>query len=166
MRDWLDGELRKLEEKEISIPPNHFEAFAQWVEDEGLALDPTRFESFAIEAAWRGDIRPLHDFYPHLTPFLFLPTMPHGQHRDRPVVPPLAHEAKVDLALKDAERIRDLWKEHKEQLGGQNRRTHDGEKSAGWFAAARHGVTERDMKNRKEQKRREMKKRGELFHAR
>ncbi len=79
-----------------------------------------------IEEAERGNINPLRDAYPHLTPFLHPPKRRRGQRL------PKAKPKGLEAAVADVSRIRDLWRQH---FGRVKRR--QGELSAEEIAAER-----------------------------
>jgi hypothetical protein len=80
----------------------------------------------ALKEAERGNIKPLRDAYPHLTPFLHPPKRRRGQRL------PKAKPKGLEAAVADVSRIRDLWRQH---FGRVKRR--QGELSAEEIAAER-----------------------------
>jgi hypothetical protein len=95
----------------------------------------------AVEAAWRGYIKPLRSLYPDLAPFLHLPTRgQRGKYRRANSKQGFALRA----AVEDVPRIRALWQEH---YGRKNRRPDDGP-SAEQIAAERWDVELEDVMRR------------------
>jgi hypothetical protein len=135
MLRWLEGKLDELREKDGA------KAYARRrtprTKEEQQALFPEDSDEGAIAAAQRGDIEPVRRRHPRLAPFLHLPKRKRGQRYANPI-PLSRHELRLALACKDVGRIRTLWQQH---YGKQNRKAHDGETNAEWFAAKRWLVT-------------------------
>lgn len=96
---------------------------------EPLAYHDEHCVTCALKEAKRGNIEPLRDVYPDLVPFLHPPKRRRGQRF------PKAKPYRLQCAVADVSRIRDLWRRH----FGRVKRRHD-ELSAEEIAAERHKV--------------------------
>ena len=102
--------------------------FDAWVEADG----------HLIEQACKGDLKPVHDKYPHLAVLLQKPKLGRGKYMRMRAPDP------VQSAAEDVLRIRALWKEHFHRM---KRGPLDGP-SAIEIAAKRCGVRERHVEVR------------------
>jgi hypothetical protein len=125
----------------------------RWLSDNNKNVDGAKFlawlkargpDSSAIEAAQSGNIEPLRKLYPHLAPFLTLPTLPHGQKwKDRRLA---AYDAATAAAML-VPIIREIWKQHYHK---KNRRPEDGYSAveiAASYLEVKPSAVERKRKN-------------------